>query len=325
MKSSERPRSKKDSVPDPVKLHRLHERLDWNLLRTFQVVALERNLTRAAIQLHVTQSAVSQALRRLEHFVGCKLIVRRGNTMVLTKTGENVYRIASETYRAVRGIGDAVVGSDGNEVGTVRLLTISGVESETYDAFLRQFHVRYPRIRLEILPASSQDIVNTVLQNTGAIGLGLLKNEHPNLGHFLLIRQRYAFYCGPHHPLFGRADIRPEELQTEDFVTFQAEMLGGPLASLVFFRDMKGFSGQTTGISPSYREVRRLILAGFGIGCIPEHIARKDEERRLLWRLPPDEGVAEANIHFLWNRQARYSKAEEIFISMLTETLSSGE
>ncbi|GBR07301.1 LysR substrate-binding domain-containing protein [Acetobacter oeni] len=93
----------------------------------------------------------------------------------------------------------------------------------------------------------------------------------------------------------------------------------------MFFRDLKGFSGETTGVSPSYREVRRLILAGFGIGCIPEHIARKDEERRLFRRLPPDEGVAEANIHFLWNLQARYSRAEEIFISMMKETLSSGE
>ena len=43
----------------------LNDRLDWNLLRTFLAIARERSISRAATRLHLTQPAVSQALKRL--------------------------------------------------------------------------------------------------------------------------------------------------------------------------------------------------------------------------------------------------------------------
>ena len=44
----------------------LNDRLDWNLLRTFRVIGQELSISRAAARLHLTQPAVSQALKRLE-------------------------------------------------------------------------------------------------------------------------------------------------------------------------------------------------------------------------------------------------------------------
>ena len=52
--------------------------LDLNLLRVFDEVMAERNLTRAAEKLALTQPAVSNALRRLREAVGDELLVRRG-------------------------------------------------------------------------------------------------------------------------------------------------------------------------------------------------------------------------------------------------------
>lgn len=52
--------------------------LDLNLLRVFDEVMAERNLTRAARNLAMTQPAVSNALNRLRDSIGDKLVVRRG-------------------------------------------------------------------------------------------------------------------------------------------------------------------------------------------------------------------------------------------------------
>src|ERR1700754_254894 len=76
----------------------LNDRLDWNLLRTYLVIMQERSLSRAAARLHVTQPAVSQALRRLEETLERKLIERRGPYFSPTEAGEAVYRIASDIY-----------------------------------------------------------------------------------------------------------------------------------------------------------------------------------------------------------------------------------
>src|SRR6478672_6961079 len=52
--------------------------LDLNLLRVFDQVMSERNLTRAARNLSMTQPAVSNALQRLRDALGDKLVVRSG-------------------------------------------------------------------------------------------------------------------------------------------------------------------------------------------------------------------------------------------------------
>ncbi|CAE6851711.1 HTH-type transcriptional regulator ArgP [Paraburkholderia aspalathi] len=75
----------------------LNDRLDWNLLRTFLVIMQERSVSRAAARLHLTQPAVSQALKRLEDTLGRNLIQRRGPHFEPTRAGEEVYRIASDS------------------------------------------------------------------------------------------------------------------------------------------------------------------------------------------------------------------------------------
>jgi DNA-binding transcriptional LysR family regulator len=71
----------------------LNDRLDWNLLRTFRVIGQELSISRAAARLHLTQPAVSQALKRLEEQLGRQLIARRGPRFVLTEMGEQLFQL----------------------------------------------------------------------------------------------------------------------------------------------------------------------------------------------------------------------------------------
>ena len=60
------------------------DRLDWNLLRTFLVIVQERSISGAAAKLHLTQSAVSQALKRLEEQLDRRLIERHNHCLLYT-------------------------------------------------------------------------------------------------------------------------------------------------------------------------------------------------------------------------------------------------
>lgn len=63
------------------------------------------------------------------------------------------------------------------------------------------------------------------------------------------------------------------------------------------------------------------MIAGFGIGCLPEHVVAADVDSGLLWRLPPHEGIADVDIHLLWNREQRLSRAEALFLERLQACL----
>ncbi|WP_273807748.1 MULTISPECIES: LysR family transcriptional regulator [unclassified Pseudomonas] len=312
-------------APSPDGRRFLNDRLDWNLLRTYLVIVQEGSVSRAAARLHLTQPAVSQALKRLEEQLDRTLIIRRGPRFALTEAGEEVARIASDLYGNVSRLGAALERSTETVVGKVRMLTISRIQSRCYDDFLADFHRRFPRVELEIDVMRSSDIISSLLQKTATLGLALCRIPQPKLEQRVLLQQRYAFFCGRRHPLFGRSDLSLADLQGENFVSFTSDQIGGSLSPLTIFRDQQGFTGRIVASSPSLEEIRRLVGAGYGIGCLPQHVVADDVAAGELWRLPPGEGVADVDVHLLWHREQRMTQAETALLDGFQHLLATTE
>lgn len=84
-----------------VSLTNMIANLPFNSLRTFEAVARLRGFGRAAEELGVTQSAVSQQVKSLEEWLGLRLITRGGGRVVPTEEGA---RLASEVHRGFGGV-----------------------------------------------------------------------------------------------------------------------------------------------------------------------------------------------------------------------------
>ena len=308
-------------VRDPETKRFLNDRLDWNLLRTFLVIGQEGSISRAAARLHLSQPAISQALKRLEEQLDSALVVRRGPRISLTKTGEEVIQIAAELYGTISRLGPALENPAEKVAGKVRILTISRVQSRCYDDFLAQFHLDYPHVELEVDVLRSSDVVSAMLQKTASFGLGLCRTPQPRLEQRVLLQQRYAIFCGKRHRLFGRKNLTLADLQSENFVSFTSDQIGGNLSPLTVFRDQQGFTGRIVASSPSLDEIRRLVGAGYGIGCLPEHIVAADVLAEEVWRLPPWEGVIDVNVYLLWNREQKMTRAESVFLERFQQML----
>ena len=97
--------------------------LNLKHLHYFWAVAREGNLTRAAAQLHVTQSAVSIQIKSLEEDLGVPLFERRGRQLVLTEAG----RIALDHADAIFGHADELVATLQEESLGRRVLRIGAV------------------------------------------------------------------------------------------------------------------------------------------------------------------------------------------------------
>jgi DNA-binding transcriptional LysR family regulator len=95
------------NVTDPIE--RLARDLDWNLLRTFIVIAKSKSLTEAAEVLRLKQPTLSSALKRLEDRIGKKLVVRSPGTFRLTTAGKVLEREAIEIHGAILRLGSLIV------------------------------------------------------------------------------------------------------------------------------------------------------------------------------------------------------------------------
>lgn len=326
--------------PDPVGLARrsgaasgtvahgkrsLAARLDWNLIRTYLVVAEELNLSRAAERLFVTQPAVSQAIKRLQAQLGYALIKRRGPRIALTAAGEEVYRIAGAVFSDVSSLEMPAIGDTDRILGRVKLLCVSRVHSARYNRFLVGFHRRHPRVELEVDVLRGHDLIGALRQNTASLGIGLCRLPVDKLERRLIIPQRYALFCGRPHPLFDRDPIEVEALTHEDLVTFTGDKLGDTLSPLTLFREQHGFKGRVVASSSNLEEVCRLIICGYGIGFLPEGAVEQEVASGVLHRLPPAGGVADVDIHLLWNRERPMRAAERVFRDELLSAFDASE
>lgn len=302
-------------------MSQIHDRLDWNLLRTFLAIVQEGSISRAAIRLHLTQPAVSLALKRLEERLSESLITRNGSNFTLTSAGELVYQEALVIYGSIARLSLAVQDIPHNLSGVVRLALVSGVNSDILDTILAEFHTQHPRVTFEITTGSSSDVQHALLHYHVALGICLKHKNIPKLTDTPLLHQNYFLYCGKTHPLYGQRHLTVEDLHHEDCISFASEQLDGVLAPLALFRAQHAFEGEIIGTSPSLDEVRRMIRSGLGIGALPEHVVMAEAEAGYLWKLPPYEGIGRMTLYLMWNDALKFNKAEEAFLNHLQEAL----
>lgn len=298
------------------------ERMDWNLLRTFMFVVQARGVGRAAQALHLSQPAVSQALKRLEDAVGGMLLHRRNGEFRLTGLGEEIYAVARDMYGAMARIETAAVQDRDEVAGSLRLLVMSRIQSAAYDDFLADFHQRHPRIEFHIEVLPSADILDALSKRVPALGLCLCRKPVETLERRLFLRHHYAVVCGRRHPLFSRPRVGIEDLMDQNFVCFASDQIGDTLSPLTIFRDQQGFTGRIVGTSPHIEEVRRMVVAGIGLSFLPEHLIVPDVVNGELRRLPPNESVAEIDVFLAWHRQRKLSAPETAYLEAFERFLA---
>jgi DNA-binding transcriptional LysR family regulator len=135
-------------------------------LECFLAVADELNFTRAAQRLHIVQSAVSAAIRSLEHDLGATLFERDSKRVALTDAGAALLPEARATLAAAQAARDAVGEVRGGLRGTVNIGTMTSVGILDLPALFGEFHARHPAvaIRLRAAPSGSAGLAQSLLE-----------------------------------------------------------------------------------------------------------------------------------------------------------------
>ena len=133
--------------------------LNYHHLLYFWTVAKEGGISRAAKRLHLAQPTLSSQIKKLETSMGTKLFDRTGRTLVLTDTGQVVYRYADEIFTLGRELSDAVKGCSPDK----RLRLVVGVPDVlpklvVYE-FLRPALEMEEEIHLECYEGKLQDLL----------------------------------------------------------------------------------------------------------------------------------------------------------------------
>lgn len=120
--------------------------MDLTLLRAFVTVAREGNLTRAAVQLHLTQPAVSLQIKHLQETLGVTLFTRTSHGLSLTRDGQALLPHAERALGAASDVQRAAASLRHEVRGRLRIGTILDPAFLRLGGFLKQLVESWPRI-----------------------------------------------------------------------------------------------------------------------------------------------------------------------------------
>ncbi|RWE37542.1 MAG: LysR family transcriptional regulator [Mesorhizobium sp.] len=289
--------------------------LDWNLLRTFVVIAEVKSITRAAERLNLKQPSISNALRRLEDRVGRRLVERDATRFELTEVGRLIYEQSVEVFGTISQLPLLMRGISDDVTGHVMIATASHVVSPLFDRALAEFHRNYPRGSITISVAASTEVAKQVRERRASFGICLVSQRDPALDYTMVYREFFGFFCGPQHRLFGKTGLTLADLRGEPSVSFQTDHISDALRPVALLRSEAKLNADVVGVSSSLEEVRRMIVAGLGIGPLPLHVARRDVADGMLWRLPPYDAPPAIDIFLLTNPDKAMNRAEKALLS----------
>ncbi|RVD49452.1 LysR family transcriptional regulator, partial [Mesorhizobium sp. M8A.F.Ca.ET.023.02.2.1] len=236
--------------------------LDWNLLRTFVVIAEVKSITRAAERLNLKQPSVSNALRRLEDRVGRRLVERDATRFELTEVGLLIYEQSVEVFGTISQLPLLMRGISDDVTGHVMIATASHVVSPLFDRALAEFHRNYPRGSITISVAASTEVAKQVRERRASFGICLVSQRDPALDYAMVYREFFGFFCGPQHRLFGKTGLTLADLRGEPSVSFQTDHISDALRPVALLRSEAKLNADVVGVSSSLEEVRRMIVAG---------------------------------------------------------------
>ncbi|SEL43384.1 transcriptional regulator, LysR family [Roseovarius azorensis] len=305
------------SIEDRNTPERIMREMDWNLLRTFVTLAQSHSVTDAAHRLRLTQPSVSTALKRLEDRVGKRLIHRSPGHFALTEAGEVLYREALDIQGSILRLSTLMRDMTDEVTGHVRVSLASHVICPLFDQVLAEFHTENPRATLAIEVHSSALAIETVSARSASFAICLVHQRNPKLEYLRLYREFFGLFCGPPHPLFGRRDLTRADLAGHSAVSFETDRLQDALKPVTLMRAQAELGDQIIATSSHLEEVRRMIIAGLGVGPLPLHVAARDVRDGVLWQLPPYDQTAPIDVHVVWNPRAVLNRAEKWLLDRL--------
>ncbi|MAN12786.1 MAG: LysR family transcriptional regulator [Sphingobium sp.] len=255
-------------------------------LAIFAAIAAERSFTRAARRLGVTQSALSQTMKRLEGQLGFRLLARTTRSVAPTAAGERLLATLAPALAGLDGDIAALSHAQGAAIGTVRITTGKHAADTLLWPMLPAFMRRHPGIEIEVCVDNQMtDVV------VGRYDAGIRLGERLEKDMIALAvgpPLRVAVVAAPRYLSDHPAPMKPADLTRHRCIAYADAQ--GDLSPWSFERNGHAVT-VTPGHGPVFNDGDLLVAAaieGFGILYILEDlVAAPIADGRLIRLLEP--------------------------------------
>jgi DNA-binding transcriptional LysR family regulator len=193
-------------------------KIDFAGIQAFVSVAEQGGFNRAAHELHVTQTALTRRVQKLEAYLGLRLLDRTTRSVALTAVGQEFLPKA----RAIVGEMNSAVGQlkemARTSSGSFTLACMSTMSARLLPVLIRMYADLHPGNRIRLLDMSSNDVREAVLNRSAELGIAIHGDAHPELNERFLFDDALVFCCHESHPFAARPRLNWKDLRGLDLI-----------------------------------------------------------------------------------------------------------
>lgn len=290
--------------------------LDSRQLRAFSVLAREGSFTQAGRALHLTQSAISHAIRALEDDLGCQLFHRHGKRVLLTHHGRELLRhadaIQSQMVQARASLGAL----DLNPRGHLRIGCTPAASQYILPTVLREFKDSFPLYSISVVPGETPETVERLETGTLDLGVCLKPRDASRLDCHALFEDELVFLTSPLHR-WRKEPPKPKDFAAETYIISSKNS-----STFEFIREYF----HKLGVRPkSFIElgnteaIKELVKLGLGIAMVAPWTARAEIRSKELCALPLPRAKVKRQWVVAHLKDKPVSLAEKTFMALCEE------
>ena len=259
-------------------------RLDTKCFKAFMAGAETQNFTKAAVIAAMTQSGISQNIKKLEDQLGLPLFKRIDKNVLLTPTGEKLQKYVRQYMNQLEDFLDEIT-EDRNIEGKVSYAMPPSCSLSPHFPMLLEKRLAYPELELNVYLAPNEQVFRRILKGESDFGFVTEKVVNPSLHYIPFCQEEYLYVS--HEPV---VQLCPNELLEQKWIKYPGMEVYFDLwlhqymdkTDHVDHRSLN-YAGEINSISCA----RLMVAGGLGVSIFPTHTVQEFIEKEQMFGYIP--------------------------------------
>ncbi|MBY4678128.1 LysR family transcriptional regulator [Marinobacterium sp. CAU 1594] len=245
-------------------------------LRAFVAVAKTQSFTEACAAVHLSQPALSIAIKNLEEEIGGNLLVRTTRTLSLSPEGEAFLPTAQRLLADWDNALEEVHNRFALRRGKVAIAAMPSFALNQLPLAMLRYREKYPQINVTVHDVLAEDVVEMVRNGRVEVGVSFDPGESEDLLFEPLFQDRLVAVLPVEHPLLQHDSISWRQLLEGDFIALQRP---SNLRLLIEQQlEEQGISLAVEFETHQLATIGRMAATGLGVGAVPSLCIRQMRE-----------------------------------------------
>ena len=286
--------------------------VDLELYRVFYTVAKHKHMTKASEELHISQPAISQSIKKLEDQLGGTLFLRSNKGMELTEEGKMFYEYVKGALELINNAENEFTSFKDLSKGEVKIGCSTTLTKLVLINALKDFHLDYPNININITNDLTSNLINDL--KLGKLDFVIfnesnIRETNLNLEKIKELKQGFIY-----NPEFYDDNVNTfEDLNNVPLILQKEDSNGRKLLDYIALQNNVKLVPKMEVVSQEL--ITEFTNIGLGIGFVIIDLAKRNFKN--LKELNINKKIPNINIYLATNKSVSLTFASKTFIKYL--------